>query len=67
MGLFLAVELKYPDHAKRLIEQAPRKGFLLDSFLFRSDSFRIAPPLNISDDEIRMVSNRLLELIEETQ
>jgi acetylornithine/succinyldiaminopimelate/putrescine aminotransferase len=67
MGLFFAVELKTPDHAKRLIEQAPRKGFLLDSFLFRSDSFRIAPPLNISDDEIRMVSNRLLELIEETQ
>jgi acetylornithine/succinyldiaminopimelate/putrescine aminotransferase len=67
MGLFFAVELKNPDHAKRLIEQAPRKGFLLDSFLFRSDSFRIAPPLNISDDEIRMVSNRLLELIEETQ
>lgn len=67
MGLFFAVELKYSDHAKRLIEQAPRKGFLLDSFLFRSDSFRIAPPLNISDDEIRMVSSRLLELIEETQ
>jgi len=65
--LFFAVELKNPDHAKRLIEQAPLKGFLLDSFLFRYDSFRIAPPLNITDDEIRMVSNRLLELIEETQ
>jgi len=67
MGLFFAVELKNPDHAKRLIEQAPLKGFLLDSFLFRYDSFRIAPPLNITDDEIGMVSNRLLELIEETQ
>ncbi len=67
MGLFFAVELKNPDHAKRLIKQAPLKGFLLDSFLFRYDSFRIAPPLNITDDEIRMVSNRLLELIEETQ
>ena len=67
MGLFFAVELKNPDHAKRLIEQAPLKGFLLDSFLFRYDSFRIAPPLNITDDEIGMVSNRLLELIDETQ
>jgi len=67
MGLLLAVDLKFPDHAKRLIEQAPLKGFILDSFLFRSDSFRIAPPLNISDEEIRMVSDRLLELIEETQ
>lgn len=67
MGLFFAVELINPDHAKRLIDLAPQKGFLLDSFLFRPDSFRIAPPLNISDDEIVMVSNRLVELIEETQ
>lgn len=66
LGLFLAVELKDPDHAERLIEHSPRKGFLIDSFLFRSDSFRIAPPLNISDEEIRMVSKRLLKLIEET-
>lgn len=66
LGLFLAVELKDPDHAERLIENSTRKGFLIDSFLFRSDSFRIAPPLNISDEEIRMVSKRLLKLIEET-
>lgn len=66
LGLFLAVELKDPDHAERLIENSIRKGFLIDSFLFRSDSFRIAPPLNISDEEIRMVSKRLLKLIEET-
>lgn len=66
LGLFLAVELKDPDHAERLIENSTRRGFLIDSFLFRSDSFRIAPPLNISDEEIRMVSKRLLKLIEET-
>lgn len=66
LGLFLAVELKDPDHAERLIKNSPRRGFLIDSFLFRSDSFRIAPPLNISDEEIGMVSKRLLKLIEET-
>lgn len=66
-GLLYAVELNDPDHAKRLIEQAPGYKILIDSFLFRPDSFRIAPPLNITDDEINLVSNRLLELIEQTQ
>ena len=51
-GLLLAVQLIDPAYIQYVIAHAPDYGLVLDYFLFRNDSFRIAPPLIISEEEI---------------
>ncbi len=64
-GLLLAVEPERPEIIPAMIARAPEYGLLLDYFLFCSSAFRIAPPLTISDDEIRLACQRLKKLTEE--
>ncbi len=62
-GLLLAV---VPDDKKlipAIVARAPEYGLMLDYFLFCDEAFRIAPPLTISTDEIRLACQRLRELI----
>ncbi len=63
-GLLLAVKIKRKDMVLPLVFKAPDHGLLLDSFLFCDDSFRISPPLTISDDEIILACQRIDSLIE---
>lgn len=65
-GLFLAMELSNHDQVKRVISTALSKGLIVDWFLFRNDSIRIAPPLIISLDQITEAIGILLESIEES-
>jgi len=65
-GLLLAVQLRSPEHVQKVIANAPSHGLVLDYFLFCSDAFRIAPPLVISDDEIKYACRQLLSLLEDT-
>ncbi|MRR22631.1 aspartate aminotransferase family protein [bacterium] len=64
-GLLLAVEPEKPGIIPDMIARAPDYGLLLDYFLFCSTSFRIAPPLTISEDEIHLACQRLKKLTEE--
>lgn len=52
-GLMMAVELKDPSMLTPVIDAAIQNGVLIDYFLFNHASFRIAPPLIISEDQIR--------------
>lgn len=63
-GLLLAVVPEKPEIIPALVARAPEYGLLLDYFLFCSGAFRIAPPLTISDDEIRLGCHRLKKLTE---
>ncbi len=65
-GLLLAVELGSPEQLKNVISLAMKKGVVLDGFLFNNRSFRIAPPLIISEPEIIKASEILLEALEES-
>ena len=56
IGLMLGVELQDATLVDRLLQKFIRKGLIVDQFLFNDRSFRIAPPLTITDEEIRMVS-----------
>jgi 4-aminobutyrate aminotransferase-like enzyme len=47
-----------------MISKAPEHGLLLDYFLFCPEAFRIAPPLTISEEEIRLACRRLKSLTE---
>jgi acetylornithine/succinyldiaminopimelate/putrescine aminotransferase len=63
-GLLMAVEFESFDVLQKLIFKAIELGVLTDWFLFNSQSMRIAPPLIISEDEIREACTILLEAME---
>lgn len=64
-GLFLAVELVSSKLVHALIHKALEHGVLLDFFLFCDTHFRIAPPLIISEQEIRMACEQICGALDE--
>ncbi len=62
-GLFLAVEFNESISGKRLMKNIFENGIVLDQFLFCSNAFRIAPPLIISEAEVRESAVLLLDAI----
>jgi acetylornithine/N-succinyldiaminopimelate aminotransferase len=66
-GLLLAVRLSNPEHIPFIIAHAPDYGIILDYFLFCSDSFRIAPPLVITEQEIKTACSCLIKLLDAAQ
>ncbi len=64
-GLLLAVKLTDTDYIPYVISNAPGFGLILDYFLFCNDSFRIAPPLVITEDEISVACSRLKDLLDD--
>lgn len=63
-GLLIAVDLGDAERAKKILYLLLDEGVITDWFLFQPTSFRIAPPLCISEDEIEIgieVIKRALE------
>jgi acetylornithine/succinyldiaminopimelate/putrescine aminotransferase len=63
-GLMLAVEFDSFDVLKPVIDRAIEKGVITDWFLFCDNAMRIAPPLIITDEQIREACAVILEAIE---
>jgi acetylornithine/succinyldiaminopimelate/putrescine aminotransferase len=63
-GLMLAIELESFEFNKKVIDRCIEKGVVVDWFLHCSNSMRIAPPLIITEDEIRKACKVILEAIE---
>ena len=51
-GLLIAVDLKDEKLAEKVLYLLLNEGVITDWFLFQPTSFRIAPPLCITDEEI---------------
>lgn len=62
-GLWLAVDLGSAEPVQRAIRHCLDRGVITDWFLFNDHSLRIAPPLTISEAEIRMACEVLLEAL----
>ena len=62
-GLLLAVQFSNEDENKKIISKCIDKGVITDWFLFCPDAMRIAPPLTISENEIRNACKIILESI----
>ena len=60
-GLLGALELDSFESVQKVIHSCISKGVLTDWFLFNERCIRIAPPLNISEDEIRFACSVLLD------
>ncbi|MDF1697057.1 MAG: aspartate aminotransferase family protein [Saprospiraceae bacterium] len=63
-GLMMAVELTRRKYLKHVVNYTIENGALIDYFLFNSTSFRLAPPLIISDEEIEKGCTILLAAME---
>lgn len=66
-GLMMAVELKRRKYLKHVVTKAFQLGALVDYFLFNDRSFRLAPPLIISESEIRKGCDMLLASMDYAQ
>lgn len=62
-GLFLALELKSPALLDKFMENSLENGLIVDRFLFCDDAFRIAPPLIITDKEIDLASDMVINAL----
>lgn len=65
VGLLIALAFDSYEQNKTVIDKCIEKGVLTDWFLFASDCMRIAPPLNISNEEIMHTCNIILSCINE--
>ncbi|WP_138991906.1 aspartate aminotransferase family protein [Larkinella sp. C7] len=63
-GLMLAAEFESFDILKPVIDRAIAKGVITDWFLFCDNSMRIAPPLIITDEQIREACAVILNAID---
>jgi acetylornithine/succinyldiaminopimelate/putrescine aminotransferase len=63
-GLMFAVDFDSAERVNRIVEYAKQKGVICYWFLSHPNSFRIAPPLTISEDEIRESCEMIVEAIE---
>ena len=63
-GLFFAIEMESPEMVQKVVEGCKEKGVLSFWFLSCPESFRIAPPLTISNIEIIDSCKIILEVMD---
>jgi len=66
IGLMFAFDMVSPDRVEKVVKSCLEKGLITFWFLSHPASFRLSPPLNISELEIRKAGHLILEAIEET-
>jgi acetylornithine/succinyldiaminopimelate/putrescine aminotransferase len=64
IGLLFAIDFGSADEVNRIVERGKELGIICYWFLSHPYSFRIAPPLTITEDEIRESCKTILEAIE---
>ncbi|MBS1689724.1 MAG: aspartate aminotransferase family protein [Bacteroidetes bacterium] len=62
-GLLIAVELESSDKVMQVLNACLAKGLFSDWFLFAANCIRIAPPLTISEEEIKTACEIILSCL----
>jgi acetylornithine/N-succinyldiaminopimelate aminotransferase len=65
-GLMLAIHLGDQKRVISVIEKCFQQGLLIDWFLFNDKALRLAPPLIISEGEIKKVCKIIIQALEES-
>ncbi len=65
LGLMMAVQFDSFTQVQKIIHKALELGLITDWFLFCDNAIRIAPPLVITDEQIREASDILIRAINE--
>jgi acetylornithine/succinyldiaminopimelate/putrescine aminotransferase len=63
-GLLLGIEFEDTELCQHIIQECLNQGVITDWFLFAPNKMRIAPPLNITPQEIQMACQLILQAIE---
>ncbi len=67
IGMMFAFDMVSEERVKKVVLKCMEKGLISFWFLSHPYSFRLSPPLNISENEIRTAAKIILESIEETK
>jgi acetylornithine/N-succinyldiaminopimelate aminotransferase len=62
-GLLIAIELESPEHVVQALRRCTDAGLFTDWFLFAPECLRIAPPLTITEDEIKHACATICEAL----
>lgn len=62
-GLLIAVDLKDRTKAKNILYLLLEEGVITDWFMFQPTSFRIAPPLSISEAEVGFAIEKIIKAL----
>ena len=62
-GLLIAVDLKDRNKAKNILYLLLEEGVITDWFMFQPTSFRIAPPLSISEAEVGLAIEKIIKAL----
>ena len=65
-GLMLAVDLESPERVERVVSKCREYGTLIYFFLSTKYSFRISPPLTITDEEIKKGCDHIVKALVDT-
>ncbi len=65
-GLALGVDLACPEKRTTFMSSALKHGLIIDWYLFKPATFRIAPPLTITEAEIEVACEKLVMALEES-
>lgn len=66
-GLYFAIDLDNAELARQVGREALKRGAITDWFLFRSQAFRISPPLTITEKELARGCDIFLETMDDIQ
>jgi acetylornithine/succinyldiaminopimelate/putrescine aminotransferase len=64
-GLILGIEIKDAGKREKLTETMLKNGIIIDWFLFHPCTFRIAPPLTITEEECQSACDLVLKSLDE--
>jgi len=65
VGLALGIDLADPEKRGAFTRAALENGVVVDWYLFKAATFRIAPPLNISLEEIEMACQKMTNALDD--
>ncbi len=67
LGLMLSIQLDTFEQVESISKKCVEEGVIIDWFLHCDNALRIAPPLIITEDEIRFACTEILKAISETK
>lgn len=62
-GLWMSLQFSSDEINRKIVHQCIQNGLITDWFLFAPDRMRIAPPLIITDDELKQMCETILKSI----
>jgi acetylornithine/succinyldiaminopimelate/putrescine aminotransferase len=67
IGMMFAFDMESSERVAKVVEKCLEKGLITFWFLSHPYSFRLSPPLNISEEEILLAGRLIIQAIKDTE